>query len=148
MRVAKVINYDVNNGDGFRVSVWVTGCPIKCAGCHNKDLWNENLGTDYSIEVADKIVELLQDDNIQGLSILGGEPLAHYNFSGVSHLCDYVKKRVPNKSIWLWTGYTVQEGSPITEIVDVIIDGQFVEDLKDPKLQWRGSSNQRIIKTK
>lgn len=148
MRIAKAINYDVNNGEGFRLSVWVSGCPIKCKGCHNTDLWDENLGAEYSVNVAKKIVELLKDPNIKGLSILGGEPLAPYNVEGVKDLCSYVKSEVPDKSIWLWTGYGIYKAIDygMDKLADVVIYGEYIEEQKSDDLAWRGSSNQRIHK--
>lgn len=150
MRVAKVVNYDVNNGEGFRLSVWVSGCPIKCKGCHNKDLWNEELGTEYCQEVEDKIIELLSDEHILGLSILGGEPLAPYNVDGVIELCRRVRQSLPHKTIWLWTGYDISrvKSLDIEHLFDVVVDGQYIEEEKDANLKWKGSKNQTIYRLK
>lgn len=150
MRIAKVVNYDVNNGEGFRLSVWVSGCPIKCKGCHNKDLWSEELGTEYCQEVEDKIIELLSDEHILGLSILGGEPLAPYNVEGVIELCNKVRQKLPNKTIWLWTGYDFERVKKldIEHLFDVVVDGQYIEEEKEANLKWRGSKNQTIHKLK
>lgn len=144
MRIVKAINFDVNNGEGFRLSVWVSGCPIRCKGCHNKDLWDENLGVEYSKEVEDKLMEMLKDPNIKGLSILGGEPLAPYNCEGVKQLCIRANNECPEKDIWLWTGYHVSRviDLHLDTLVDVVIDGEFKEELKSNNLQWRGSENQ------
>lgn len=148
MRYSAIKDFDVVNGEGIRVSFWVTGCPHKCVGCHNKELWNRNTGKLYTEDTKEKIIKLLSDDRAnKGLSILGGEPLAPYNREEIIKLCKDVKDRFPKKSIWIWTGYDYEyvckEMDELLLYVDVLIDGKFEEELKDTSLLWMGSSNQR-----
>lgn len=148
MRAEKVVDYDYNNGDGVAVTLWVTGCPHKCEGCHNPQLWDKDRGM-YEMEALSKIEDALSDPDInKHLSILGGEPLAPYNIKGVTFICKYIREKFPNKEIWLWTGYTVEEldesQREVLEYINVIIDGKFEKDLKIEG-KWYGSSNQRML---
>lgn len=171
MRYANITTYDINNGPGFRVSLFVQGCPIHCDGCFNPQTWNPNGGKPYTEEAFDKIIDELKSEHISGLSILGGEPLAWYNICHVGVLCAIVKQMFPNKSIWIWSGYTFQEINDkiekvkvaceannsdkmscslwlayqrIYENCDVLVTGPFIKEEKDLSLAWRGSKNQEI----
>ena len=149
MRYADIKTNDISNGEGFRVSLWVTGCPIHCVGCHNENIWSKETGDLYTANTQDRIIELLGNTDVEkNLSILGGEPLAHWNYDEVFHLCRTVKALYPHKTIWVWTGYTLDQikEMEIMRYIDVLIDGKYIESLKDEDLQWRGSSNQRIYK--
>lgn len=147
MRYADIKPFDINNGFGIRVSFWVTGCPIKCKGCHNKEIWNKDSGYEYNENTEQYILELLGEDN-KDLSILGGEPLAYWNYEGVLGLVKKVKEVYPNNKIWIWTGYDYEQVKDyeIMQYIDVLIDGMYIEGLKDEETWWRGSSNQRMIK--
>ena len=152
MRLAKIMENDVVDCDnGFCVSVWVSGCPHHCVGCHNQDLWDRNYGEERPwMEVAAMAERALKKNRIErNLSILGGEPLADYNYLEVGYLINYIKKHYQKTKIYLWTGYTLeelpQEKKEILKNVDVLIDGRFELDKRDITLKLRGSSNQRIL---
>lgn len=160
MKIAKVVANDLANGPGIRTSVFVSGCPICCPGCHNPELQDYNTGVDFSEYIIDKIIASLKKDGIRrGLSILGGEPLANLNAPGVMYLCQRVKESLPDCSIWIWTGYDFEERFKmnakselhrkifydIMKYVDVVVDGPYIEAEKNGYHIWRGSANQRII---
>lgn len=149
MRYADIKPFDLNNGEGVRVSLWVTGCPIHCPNCHNSQIWDKDKGTLFTSDTLDYLVSLLSDTNInKELSILGGEPLAVWNYEEVLNVCKYVKTLFPNKTIWLWTGYNYDQIKELDvfNYIDVVIDGQYIDSLKDEETWWRGSTNQRMIK--
>lgn len=150
MNYAKIDICDLNNGEGARVTLWVTGCPLHCKGCHNKEIWDKNSGEWFDYKTMERLLDLLEDKYIKGLSILGGEPLAPYNREMVEVICDNVKLFLPDKDIWLWTGYDIVEYEAIVgklPDVDYIIDGRYDSDLPTTK-KWRGSDNQRMFKIK
>ena len=150
MNFGKIKPVDVANGEGVRVSLFVSGCPHHCKGCFNHELWNYNAGEEYNLKVASDILNLCGKSYITGLSLLGGEPLDPHNLQHLTVLAYSFKRRFPNKNIWCYTGYTFEEVCqlPIMEFIDVLVDGKFIEELKDPRLKFRGSSNQRIIDVK
>jgi anaerobic ribonucleoside-triphosphate reductase activating protein len=160
MNYAKINYNDVANGIGIRVSLFVSGCRHHCKNCFNKDTWDFNYGTKFDNNVVDSIIDGLKSDYVTGLTILGGEPLEPENQLDVFRLIDRVNSELPTKSIWLYTGctweslldksnvYHTSYTLPILSKVDVLVDGPFVEDLKNLKLKFRGSSNQRIIRSK
>lgn len=156
MRVAKIQRMDVINGDGFRTSMFVSGCSRNCPGCFNKQAQDPNFGYDFTDEVKEKLFKEIENPHCAGLSLLGGDPLSVLsdNRKTVIALCKEFKEKFPGKNIFLWTGYTIDEilksdeMKEVVKYVDVIIDGPFVESLKDIDLKWRGSSNQNIIYTK
>jgi len=141
---------DVVNGPGTRCTLFVSGCIHKCKGCYNATTWKPNSGKLFDGKIENQIISDLQDSNIkrQGLSLSGGDPLYPENLSAILNLVKRVKNECPNKDIWLWTGYTLaeltQEQRQIVDLVNVVIDGKFMQELKDSKLIWRGSSNQVI----
>ncbi len=154
MRYNKIRKMDISNGEGVRVSLFVQGCSFHCKNCFNQETWDFNKGKEFTTIEANKIVQLANKDYINGLSVLGGEPLHPKNIEGVSMLCEYFKYKYPYKTIWLWTGFRYEDilkrenNYNIFNYIDVLIDGQFEEDKKDLTLKWRGSSNQRIIDCK
>ena len=151
MRYAKIRKTDISNGPGIRVSIFVQGCSFHCKGCFNEDTWDFKGGKEFTSEIFDTLIELCKKDHIQGLSILGGEPLHPSNRSMVYHITERFKKECPNKDIWLWTGYkyeVIDDAKDILEYVDVLVDGQFEIDKADPNLKYRGSANQRVIDVK
>lgn len=141
---------DVVNGPGTRCALFVAGCIHKCQGCYNKSTWRPDSGKPFTQEVEDKIIADLKDKRIhrQGLSLSGGDPLYPGNVPAVLKLVQRVRAECPGKDIWAWTGYTIDEldseQMAVVDLVDVLIDGRFVEALKDANLVWRGSSNQVI----
>lgn len=147
MRIGSIVNNDLANGPGIRTSVFVSGCPHHCAGCHNQELWDFNVGIEMTDATIQQVIALLKEDGIhRGLSVLGGEPLAPENIEGVTELCRKVREAIPEIDIWLWTGYDFAEKKfcDIMNIVNVVVDGKFVESLKPGDHTWRGSANQRI----
>ena len=162
MNYAKIRKCDVANGPGVRVSLFVSGCNHHCKNCFNREAWDFNYGEKFTEKQEEQIIEDLKPDYITGLSLLGGEPFEQTNQEGLAPLVEKVKQTYPNKKIWCYTGFTFDKqilGQMIGEEnrdttkqmlknIDYIVDGRFVEELKDPKLQFRGSSNQRIIDVK
>lgn len=156
MRYASIRKMDVSNGPGFGISLFTQGCNIRCKGCFNPETWDYNAGKDFTDESISTIINLMDNEHISRLSILGGEPLSNCNLFMLSKLIQRAKTAYPNKTIWLWSGYTwevLQEKRKtnnylnfILNNLDYIIVGPFIEEQKDLTLKWRGSSNQRIIK--
>lgn len=147
MNILKIQQYDINNGDGVRVSIWTAGCSHHCKGCWSPNTWNPNQGRSLE-ECIPEIEYALRDPNIDGVSIIGGDPLYEAmefnNLKDINVLLDICIEK--NKSIWLWTGYIYEDiPDEIKDKCDVIIDGKFEEDKKDLSLKYRGSSNQRVI---
>lgn len=149
----QIINGDMNNGNGLRVSIWFAGCEFHCEGCHNSELWDSDNGVPFDIGTVSSLLDMLNDKYCAGLSILGGEPLTEYNrkalYSYLPEIHDFLHKR--GKDIWLWTGYTVDEikqdkilSDFIKQYVDVLITGRYVQELHiDGK--YYGSSNQQKL---
>lgn len=141
---------DVVNGEGTRCTLFVAGCIHQCRGCYNKSTWSLTSGKPFTQEMEDQIVADLQDTRIkrQGLSLSGGDPLHPQNLSAILQLVKRVKKECPEKDIWIWTGYLLADLTPeqqeVVNYINVLIDGKFVQELYDPALLWRGSSNQVI----
>lgn len=150
MNYAKIKPVDVANGEGVRVSLFVSGCPHNCKGCFNQELWDYDAGQDMGASQLADIYDLCSKSYISGLSLLGGEPLAPENVYAVTNIAQFFKQYLPNKTIWCYTGYRWEDVKrfPIMKYVDILVDGRFVEELKDPRLKFRGSSNQRIIDVK
>ena len=148
---------DIANGEGVRVSLFVSGCTHHCPGCFNYVTWDFNYGKPFTKETEDEILNLLSRNYIDGLSLLGGEPMEPCNQRCLINLVDRFKEKYPNKTLWIYTGYTYDEdlipgGKAYCEVTDrilnqcdVMVDGEFVESLKDISLKFRGSSNQRIL---
>jgi anaerobic ribonucleoside-triphosphate reductase activating protein len=147
MNYSSIRQLDIANGPGCRVSIFVSGCEHRCKNCFNPETWNFNYGKAFTDQTVEALLELLKPEHISGLSILGGEPLHPQNREGVLDIVRKVKSVYPSKSIWIWTGYLWEEVSTflIGSGVDVVVDGKFVEELKDLRLKYRGSSNQRVI---
>ncbi|MGI9283465.1 MAG: anaerobic ribonucleoside-triphosphate reductase-activating protein [Endozoicomonas sp.] len=145
---------DVVNGEGTRCTLFVSGCEHFCKGCHNSSTWDASKGHRFTQEMEDQILTDLKDSRIHrdGLSLSGGDPLFPENLDDIQHLVKRVKAELPDKDIWLWTGYTLEtlstQQKAVIEFVDVLIDGKYEEDKRDLSLPWRGSSNQRVIKLK
>lgn len=153
MRFSKIKNNDIVNGVGITLSVWTQGCPHHCSGCFNKETWDFNSGKEFTNDDLNYIISNIDSFNVKrNLSVLGGEPLCPQNVEGVINLCKEFKKVYPDKLIYLWTGYTIEEFNQkqkqILEYVDFIIDGKFEEAKKNLNLKLRGSSNQRILDVK
>ena len=149
MKYAQIREMDVTNGNGIGVALFTQGCPYHCKNCFNPETWDFNKGTDWTKETENKIIELLKPEYITRLTILGGEPLIERNIEPLTALLKIVKGIYPDKQVWLYTGgdFEVLEGlyEEIFQYIDILIDGRYIDDLRDYKLKWRGSSNQRII---
>lgn len=156
MHYAEVKYFDVANGPGIRVSLFVSGCPHACPGCFNEIAWNYEYGEKYTEEVEEKILKAVSKAEIQGLSLLGGEPLYPANLRALLPLLRKLKERLPKKDIWCYSGYTYEEllsreGEEKKELEElfsyltVLVDGRFIESEKDITLLFRGSKNQRLI---
>lgn len=148
MRYAQIRKMDISNGPGIRVSIFVQGCEFHCKGCFNSSTWDFNGGKEFTNETMDYLFSLV-NEHIAGLSVLGGEPLNPKNVETVLEICKRFKELFPGKSIWLWTGYRFEgldeQQKEVLKWVDVLVDGQFIEELKDFRLKYCGSSNQRVI---
>lgn len=160
MNYAAIKKFDIANGTGVRTSLFVSGCRHHCPFCFNKETWDFKFGKPFTKDVEDEIIESLNDENIEGLSLLGGEPFEPENQEGLIDLLRRVNKLYPNKNIWCYTGYTfdvdlIEGGKVYTKYtkemlsyIDILVDGEFKNELKDLKIKFRGSSNQRIIDVK
>ena len=147
MNYAEIKPLDIANGEGIRVSLFVSGCRNRCPGCFNPETWDFNYGEEFTWETLHEIERLLKDPNVKGLSILGGDPLEPENIQWVETLCAYVKHNMVGKDVWVWTGYEFETlmDLPVMRYIDVLVDGRFEKDKKDLRLAYRGSWNQRVI---
>lgn len=148
---------DIANGEGVRTSLFVSGCTHHCKNCFNKETWDFNYGKPFTREVEDRIIESLKPSYINGLTLLGGEPMEPANQKGLIDFIKRVKEIYPNKTIWCYTGYLFDEEllkpsrafcpwtKELISMFDIMVDGEFKEELKDITLRFKGSSNQRII---
>lgn len=151
MRYNKIRKMDISNGPGVRVSVFVQGCTFNCKNCFNPETHDFRGGKEFTDETINKILELCDKDYIVGLSILGGEPMHPKNIEGTTKLAKAFKERYPNKTIWSWTGFLFDRDLKDKEVmryIDVLVDGQYKDELHDFRLKWCGSSNQRVIDVK
>lgn len=137
---------DLNNGSGCRVTLWVAGCPHHCKGCQNPESWNFKAGKEFTEEIKNYLFECLNNDYIKGLTLSGGDPLGSYK--DILALVKEVKAKFPDKNIWLYTGYYLDEVQryymDILDYIDTIVDGRYIEDLRNVSLPFRGSTNQHI----
>lgn len=167
IRYAQIRECDVSNGEGVGVALFVQGCNFHCYNCFNKDTWDFNGGKEWTPEVEDKFIELASRPYIKRISILGGEPLADENLDGILNLVNRFRLLLPEKTIWLYTGYEwefIKEGFEeskkflqaswkdnlikrykIVSQCDVLVDGRYVDSLRDVTAKWKGSTNQRVI---
>ena len=141
---------DVINGPGTRCTLFVSGCEHQCKGCYNQSTWRLDSGHEFTSAMSDQILRDLNSTRIKrrGLTLSGGDPLHPANLADVQALVTRVRHECPGKDIWCWTGYRLEELSPqqqaVVDLVDTLIDGKFVQELADPALVWRGSSNQIV----
>ena len=157
MNYAEIKEYDIANGPGVRVSLFVSGCRNACPGCFNQETWDFNYGHTYTLETEDQILRKLMPEYIEGLSLLGGEPFEPENQAVLVGLLRKVKKIYPQKSVWCYTGYTYERDllrggdkhtsntDEMLSLIDVLVDGRFLLAEKDITLLYRGSRNQRIL---
>lgn len=150
MRFSKIKDNDIANGLGINMSLWTQGCPHHCKGCFNGETWNFDDGKEFTQSDLDYMIENINKNNVErNLSILGGEPLCPENINGVINVCKTFKDRFPEKKIYVWTGYVVenfdQKQKEVLKYIDVLVDGPFVQEKRNLSLMMRGSSNQRVI---
>ena len=158
MNYGAIKKIDVANGEGVRVSLFVSGCRNACKGCFQPETWNFHFGNVFSAETEEEIIKALEPEHISGLSLLGGEPFEEENQAVLAPFCEKIKEIYPTKNIWCWTGYIydkdlIKGGRKYTEFtdrllncIDVLVDGPFIEEKKNLMLEFRGSENQRILK--
>ena len=169
MRYAQIRSMDISNGEGVGVSLFVQGCPFHCKNCFNSETWDFNGGKEWTEKTKNKFMELIDRPYIKRVSFLGGECLADQNLDGVLNLIKEIRISFPEKTIWLYTGYAWEQlvysrmpsgvgkekeflnwnrRNEIISNIDICIDGEYVDNLKDLTLKWRGSKNQRVIDVK
>lgn len=160
MNYATIKNCDIANGPGVRISLFVSGCTHRCKGCFNEVAWDFNYGQPFTQETVEMILEMMAPSYIKGITLLGGEPFEPQNQPALLELVKRIRQKYPDKSIWAFSGYLYEKdilagrlGDPaitraFLEHIDVLVDGPFVESLKDLSLRFRGSSNQRLIDVK
>ena len=171
MNYHNITHIDQNNGDGLRVTLWLSGCSHHCKGCQNSQTWNPISGIEFDEYAKKELFKALDNDYISGITFSGGDPLHENNIKEVFDLIVEIRKKFPAKTIWLYTGYTLGECEPFNENgvlipdefapktqnilrkrweiiknIDVLVDGRYIEELRDITLHWRGSSNQKIWK--
>ncbi len=148
MRYNKIRKMDISNGPGVRVSVFMQGCVFNCKNCFNPETHDFNGGKEFTDETIEHILDLCDKEFIVGLSILGGEPMHPKNIEGTTKLAASFKERFPKKTLWTWSGFLFDrdlKDKEVMKYVDVLVDGQYKDELHDFRLEWRGSSNQRVI---
>ena len=160
MNYGEIKSCDIANGIRVRISLFVSGCTNHCKNCFQPQTWDFNFGEPFTSDTEEKILKMLEPDYIDGLTVLGGEPMEPSNQQALYPFLLKVKEKMPNKTIWVFSGFTLEEmreeggysNCDVTEkilsIIDVLVDGRFVEELKDITLRFRGSSNQRLIDMK
>lgn len=161
MNYHNILHDDMRNGEGLRVTLFVSGCNHKCEQCQNPQTWNPNSGIEFDEDAKQEIFEQLGNDYIDGITLSGGDPLFENNLKDVYCLCKEIRQKYPNKTIWIYTGYTWENIFPkiatnelniettlrqsIVILADALVDGEFKYELLDQKYHWAGSTNQRII---
>ena len=150
MRYHNITKNDMLNGDGLRAVLWVAGCSHGCKNCHNPITWDICGGIPFDDAAKAELFEALEPDYISGITFSGGDPLHMQNRGEVGQLIEEIHEKFPNKTIWVYTGYLWDDVKdlPYLKLADVLVDGPFVEDLKDTTLHWKGSANQRVIDVK
>ena len=148
MRYNLIRKMDISNGPGVRVSIFMQGCSFHCKNCFNSATWDFNGGKEFNDKVIEEVLDLCKESYIKGLSILGGEPMHPINIEGTTALAKAFKEKYPNKTLWVWSGFLFDrdlKDKEVLKYVDVLVDGQYKDELHDFTLKWRGSSNQRVI---
>lgn len=148
MRYNKIRKMDISNGPGVRVSIFMQGCVFNCPNCFNPETHDFNGGKEFTEETIQKVLTLCDNENVEGLSILGGEPMHPKTIEATTRLAKAFKEKYPEKNIWAWSGYQFDKDLKDKEVLnylDVLVDGQYIDELHNPKLEWRGSENQRVI---
>ena len=147
MNYLNILDCSIADGEGVRVTLFVSGCSHHCKGCHNPESWNPKAGKPFDMEAKQKLFDLLSGSYIDGLTLSGGDPLFPQNRESITQLCKEVKEKFPYKTIWLYTGYEYKDikSLEVLNYIDILVDGEFQIDKRDITLPFRGSSNQNII---
>ena len=148
MRYNKVRKMDISNGPGVRISIFLQGCEFHCKNCFNPETHDFEGGREFTDESIQKVIDLCGLEYIAGLSILGGEPMHPRNIEGTTKLAKAFKEKYPNKTIWSWSGFLFDrdlKDKEVMKYIDVLVDGPYMDELHNPTLHWKGSSNQRVI---
>lgn len=147
MRFHKITHFDTSNGIGVREVLWVSGCEHHCKNCHNPETWDRFSGKEFTNKDFNNLIKNLDKDYIDGITFSGGDPLAPYNIATVTLIAKYIKENFPSKTIWCYTGYSWEEVNDleIMKYINVLVDGEFKEELKNITLLFKGSENQRVI---
>ena len=148
MRYNKIRKMDIADGPGIRVSIFMQGCTFNCKNCFNPETHDFAGGKEFTDDTINRVLELCKNDAIEGVSILGGEPMHPNNIEATTKLAKAFKEKYPNKNLWAWTGFQFDKYLKDKEVVkylDVVVDGQYQDELHNPTLKWRGSENQRVI---
>ena len=150
MRYHNITKDDMLNGDGLRVVLWVAGCEHRCPNCQNPVTWDINGGLEFDDSAKKEVFDELEKDYISGITLSGGDPLHTLNRKDTGALIEEIAEKFPNKTIWVYSGYEWQDVKdlPFMKYVDILVDGEFVEKMKDNRIPWRGSSNQKVIDVK
>ncbi len=150
MRYHNITTDDMRNGDGLRTVLWVAGCAHHCPGCHNPITWDIDGGLEFDEAAKAELFEKLSKPYISGVTFSGGDPLHPKNRDEIEKLAKEIRDRLPQKTIWLYTGYTFEEIRELKwlNLIDVLVDGRYEADKRDIKLHWKGSANQRVIDMK
>lgn len=148
MKYNKIRKMDISDGPGVRVSIFMQGCAFNCKNCFNPETHDFEKGEEFTDETMNKVLSLCDSDHISGLSILGGEPMHPKNIEGTTKLAKEFKKKFPDKTLWAWSGFNFEKNLKDKEVmkyIDVLVDGQYIDEQRDPTLHWKGSANQRVI---
>ena len=149
MRFSQIRKMDISNGEGIGVALFTQGCPFHCKNCFNSETWDFDLGEEWTEKMENAIIYLLKSSHIHRLTILGGEPLIERNIEPLTKLLTRVRAAYPEKKLWLYTGRLFEEAlklfPQLISLLDILIDGRYVDEKRDPRLKWRGSSNQRVL---
>ena len=147
MRYNTIRKMDISDGPGIRVSIFFQGCAFHCKNCFNPETWDFEGGKEFTQETVDQVLDLCSEDYVKGLSLLGGEPLHPKNIDASTMMAKAFKEKYKDKDLWVWSGFTFDQvqDKEIMKYIDVLVDGQYKDELHDFRLHWRGSSNQRVI---
>ncbi len=147
MNYNKIRKMDISNGPGVRVSIFMQGCEFHCKNCFNPETWDFKKGKEFTDKTIERVLELADKEYIQGLSILGGEPMHPKNIDNTLKLVKVFKEKYPEKDIWVWSGFLFDnlKDKEVLKYINVLVDGQYKDELHDFRLKYRGSSNQRVI---
>ena len=148
MRYNLIRKMDIADWPGVRVSLFVQGCEFHCKNCFNPETWDFEGGKEFTDETINTVLDLCSQSHIKGLSILGGEPMHPSNIEGTTKLAKAFKEKYPDKNLWVWSGFLFDrdlKDKEVLKYVDVLVDGQYKDELHSPILKWKGSSNQRVI---